>query len=64
MKPRRPCCQHCRGERAAARPIVTLGAVKAYRYYDLILGAYALKRAEREDYYDRNTDFTPFSLRA
>jgi beta-lactamase class D len=23
-----------------------------------------LKRAEREDYYDRNTDFTPFSLRA
>jgi len=23
----------------------------------------ALKRAEREDYYDRNTDFTPFSLR-
>jgi len=24
----------------------------------------ALKRAEREDYYDHNTDFTPFSLRA
>jgi len=24
----------------------------------------ALKRAEHEDYYDRNTDFTPFSLRA
>jgi uncharacterized integral membrane protein (TIGR00697 family) len=24
----------------------------------------ALKRAEQEDYYDRNTDFTPFSLRA
>lgn len=23
----------------------------------------ALKRAEREDYYDRDTDFTPFSLR-
>ena len=23
----------------------------------------ALKRAEREDYYDRNTDFSPFSLR-
>ncbi len=23
-----------------------------------------LKRVEREDYYDRNTDFTPFSLRA
>jgi len=23
----------------------------------------ALKRAENEDYYDRNTDFTPFSLR-
>jgi hypothetical protein len=23
-----------------------------------------LKRAEQEDYYDRNTDFTPFSLRA
>jgi uncharacterized integral membrane protein (TIGR00697 family) len=23
-----------------------------------------LKRAEREDYYDRNTDFTPFSLKA
>jgi hypothetical protein len=23
-----------------------------------------LKRAEREDYYDRDTDFTPFSLRA
>ena len=23
-----------------------------------------LKRAEREDYYDRNTNFTPFSLRA
>jgi queuosine precursor transporter len=23
-----------------------------------------LKRAEHEDYYDRNTDFTPFSLRA
>jgi uncharacterized integral membrane protein (TIGR00697 family) len=24
---------------------------------------HALKRAEREDYYDRNTDFTPFSLK-
>ncbi|OGA31766.1 MAG: hypothetical protein A3F75_03835 [Betaproteobacteria bacterium RIFCSPLOWO2_12_FULL_64_23] len=24
----------------------------------------ALKRAEHEDYYDRNTDFTPFSLKA
>jgi len=24
----------------------------------------ALKRAEQEDYYDRNTDFSPFSLRA
>ena len=24
----------------------------------------ALKRAEHEDYYDRRTDFTPFSLRA
>jgi len=24
----------------------------------------ALKRAEREDYYDRGTDFTPFSLKA
>jgi uncharacterized integral membrane protein (TIGR00697 family) len=24
----------------------------------------ALKRAENEDYYDRNTDFTPFSLKA
>jgi hypothetical protein len=23
-----------------------------------------LKRAEQEDYYDRNTNFTPFSLRA
>jgi hypothetical protein len=23
----------------------------------------ALKRAEREDYYDRHTDFSPFSLR-
>ena len=23
-----------------------------------------LKRAEQEDYYDRNTDFTPFSLRS
>ena len=23
-----------------------------------------LKRAEREDYYDRDTDFTPFSLKA
>ncbi len=23
-----------------------------------------LKRAEREDYYDRDTNFTPFSLRA
>jgi uncharacterized integral membrane protein (TIGR00697 family) len=23
-----------------------------------------LKRTEREDYYDRDTDFTPFSLRA
>ena len=23
-----------------------------------------LKRAEQEDYYDRDTDFTPFSLRA
>jgi len=23
-----------------------------------------LKRAEREDYYDRGTNFTPFSLRA
>ncbi len=23
----------------------------------------ALKRAEHEDYYDRNTDFTPFTLR-
>ena len=23
----------------------------------------ALKRTEHEDYYDRNTDFTPFSLR-
>ena len=23
-----------------------------------------LKRAEREDYYDRNTDFSPFRLRA
>ncbi|MBS0570391.1 MAG: VUT family protein, partial [Proteobacteria bacterium] len=22
----------------------------------------ALKRAEREDYYDRHTDFTPFTL--
>jgi hypothetical protein len=22
-----------------------------------------LKRAEREDFYDRNTNFTPFSLR-
>ena len=43
---------------------VAIPAVKAYRYYDLILGAYALKRAEREDYYDRDTDFTPFSLRA
>jgi hypothetical protein len=24
----------------------------------------ALKRAENEDYYDRDTNFTPFSLRA
>ena len=24
----------------------------------------ALKRAEHEDYYDRNTNFTPFSLKA
>ena len=24
----------------------------------------ALKRAEAEDYYDRNTNFTPFSLKA
>jgi hypothetical protein len=24
----------------------------------------ALKRAEHEDYYDRDTQFTPFSLRA
>jgi uncharacterized integral membrane protein (TIGR00697 family) len=24
----------------------------------------ALKRAENEDYYDRNTDFTPFTLKA
>jgi len=23
----------------------------------------ALKRVEHEDYYDRNTDFTPFSLK-
>jgi queuosine precursor transporter len=23
-----------------------------------------LKRAEQEDYYDRDTDFTPFSLKA
>jgi uncharacterized PurR-regulated membrane protein YhhQ (DUF165 family) len=23
----------------------------------------ALKRAEHEDYYDRNTDFSPFSLK-
>jgi uncharacterized PurR-regulated membrane protein YhhQ (DUF165 family) len=23
----------------------------------------ALKRAEHEDYYDRNTDFNPFSLK-
>ena len=23
----------------------------------------ALKRAEHEDYYDRNTDFSPFTLR-
>jgi len=23
----------------------------------------ALKRAEHEDYYDRDTDFTPFSLK-
>jgi queuosine precursor transporter len=23
-----------------------------------------LKRAEREDYYDRDTNFTPFSLQA
>ena len=23
----------------------------------------ALKRAEREDYFDRNTDFNPFSLK-
>jgi hypothetical protein len=23
----------------------------------------ALKRAEHEDYYDRHTDFSPFSLR-
>jgi hypothetical protein len=23
-----------------------------------------LKRAEREDYYDRDTNFTPFSLKA
>ena len=30
--------------------------------FDKIVGA--LKRAENEDYYDRDTDFNPFTLRA
>ena len=39
MKPRPPCCQRCRGEDAAWQ-LVTIDAVKAYRYYDFLLGAY------------------------